>query len=93
MKMELTAKEVKGIGERRAMETLDRKYMPWSICGLVVFVVGLITIATGSEIGRLFVALGLFAVVVILFVYFWEAHLEGYKFLDSVIKGDTDKEQ
>lgn len=93
MKLELTAKEVKSIGERRAMATLNKKYMPWAICGLVALFMGLLAAIAGSEIGSWFVALVVFVMLIMFIMYYWEAHIKGYEFLDSVIKGNIDKEQ
>jgi len=93
MKLELTAKEVKGIGPQRVMEGLDKKYAPWVACGFVVLFAGVLTAIAGSEIGVFFIALGILSVLGVVSFELWEAHIEGYKFLDSVIKGDAEKEQ
>ena len=93
MKLELTAKEVKSIGQQRAMATLDKKYAPWGVCTLVVVFIGLLTAIVNTKFGGLFLFAGFLSASVILFATLWEAHKKGYEFLDAIIKGITDKEQ
>lgn len=93
MKLELTAKEVKSIGQKRAMVAIDKKFLPWVCLGVITALIGLFIAISTNTIGVLFLAIGVILVLVLFFIELQQAQDEGYKFLDSVIKGDTEKEQ